>query len=130
MLGIAVGAASCGSSGTEPGTAASLIGSWHYVGAQTSGQRIAYDGIVTITKASGSGFTGDFNLQSSTPQGQVLQVNGVISGRASSTVVDFDLQFTDDVRRHVGDIAGDSITGSWANDDLSSIGSFTMVRKP
>lgn len=125
-----VAAAACGSAGTDVGNAAALEGAWHYVGTQTSGDRISYDGTVTVTQASGADFTGDFDASSSTPQGVVVRVNGVITGRADNGAIDFDLQLSSDTRRHVGRVKGDSITGTWANDDLSSIGSFTMARTP
>ena len=64
------------------------------------------------------------------PQGNILRVNGVVSGRVpSNSLVDFDLEFPDDSRRHVGSIVGDTIKGSWASADLSLLGGFTAVRR-
>jgi len=123
-----IAAAACGSTGTDAGNAAAIAGSWHYVGTQTSGDRIGYDGTLTITQPDGAGFTGNFDFISSTPQGARVEVNGIITGRASNGAIDFDLQLTNDTRRHVGNVTADSIKGTWANADLSSIGSFTMAR--
>lgn len=124
--------ACAGATQTGTGDAAALEGTWHYTGVQTSGNRISYDGTVTITQTEGADFSGGLNAESSTPQGAVVQVNGVITGRMNGNTVDFDLQLGDEVRRHVGTVSasGDSITGSWANQDVTAIGSFTLARQP
>ena len=121
---------SCGGTPAGPNTTGvNLQGAWHYVGLQTSNSRVSYDGTLTMTQQTGTSFTGGLDARSTTPEGIVLQVNAVVSGRLlSATAVDFDVQFIDDTRRHVGTIKGDSIKGNWVNDDLSSLGSFTMAR--
>jgi hypothetical protein len=133
LAALLVLAAAC-AGGTEPGVgaAAALEGTWHYTGVQTSGTRISYDGTVTIGEVHGSDFAGNFDAGSSTPEGNVIRVNGVVTGRVDGGVLDFDLQLTDDTRRHVGSLnaAGDTVTGTWANADVSSLGSFKMARLP
>jgi len=128
-LALAFACVSCASSTAPGGASVNLLGRWHYQGTQTSGATIAYDGTVTVTQQSASKFNGDFDAQASTAQGGVVRVSGIVAGvLVTTTSVDFDLNLGDDVRRHVGKISGDSITGAWANDDLSSLGNFTMVR--
>jgi hypothetical protein len=119
----------CGGISDPSSTDVQLVGNWHYVAAQTSGNRVMYDGTLVITQQSGRNFAGGLDAQASVPQGGVVRVNGVVSGRiVSSGSVDFDLQLSDDVRRHVGSISRDSITGSWATSDLTALGAFTAVR--
>jgi hypothetical protein len=120
----------CGSLTDQGSVDVNLVGTWHYMAAQTTGSRVTYDGTLTITQQQGRTFAGGLDAQAVVPQGNVLRVNGVVSGRIpSSSSVDFDLQFPDDTRRHVGSIAGDTIKGSWASADLSVLGGFTAVRR-
>jgi hypothetical protein len=120
----------CGSLTDQGAVDVSLVGSWHYTAAQTTGNRVTYDGTLTITQQDGRTFAGGLDAQAVVPQGNVLRVNGVVSGRIpSNSSVDFDLEFPDDLRRHVGSIVGDTIKGSWASSDLSLLGGFTAVRK-
>lgn len=129
MLAALVFAAACTSPTDSTPTDVQLVGNWHYTAAQTSGPRVTYDGMLAITQQAGRTFSGGLDVQATSPQGTVMRVNGVVSGRVVSTSsVDFDLQLTDDVRRHVGSVVRDSIKGTWATADLSTIGAFTAVR--
>ena len=122
-------AASCSSPTDTSPTTVQLTGNWHYTAAQTSGTRVTYDGMLMITQQSGRTFSGGLDVQAISPQGAVTRVNGVVSGRIVSTAsVDFDLQLTDDVRRHVGTVVGDTIRGTWATADLATLGAFTAAR--
>lgn len=122
--------AGCGSVTDQSPVDVRLVGTWHYMAAQTTGNRVTYDGTLTIDQQQGRAFAGGLDAQAVVPQGNVLRVNGVVSGRIpSSTSVDFDLQFPDDTRRHVGVLVGDTIKGSWASADLSLLGGFTAVRR-
>jgi hypothetical protein len=120
----------CGSMTDQGPIDVNLVGNWHYVAAQTTGNRVTYDGTLMITQQQGRTFAGGLDAQAVVPQGNILRVNGVVSGRVpSNSSVDFDLQFPDDSRRHVGSIVGDTIKGSWASADLSLLGGFTAVRR-
>ena len=128
LAAFALAAACTTPTDTSP-TELNLVGAWRYTGAQTSGQRVTYDGTLTISQQSGRTFSGGLDAQAVSAQGLVTRVNGVVSGRVLSTSsVDFDLQSIDDVRRHVGTVAADTLKGSWANGDLSLLGVFTAVR--
>jgi hypothetical protein len=123
--------AACGSITDQSSTSVNLVGRWHYTAAQTSGNRVTYDGTLTVTQQDGRTFSGGLDAQSVTAQGAVMRVNGVASGRiVSDGSVDFDLQFPDDTRRHVGMLAADTLRGSWASSDLSLLGSWMAVRVP
>jgi hypothetical protein len=126
---VAAAVGGCSGLNDPSATDVQLVGSWHYVAAQTSGNRVTYDGTLVISQQEGRTFAGGLDAEATVPQGGVVRVNGVVSGRVvSSSSVDFDLQFPDDVRRPVGSIAGDTITGSWATADLTALGGFTAVR--
>jgi hypothetical protein len=128
---LALAAWGCGSAGDPGDDVGDLTGDWHYSGVQTAGTQIVYEGTLRVSRQSGATFSGELDVQSTTPQGTVARVRGVANGRAiSAEAVDFDLELTDDTRRHVGRIVLDSINGTWVNDDLSSVGSFTLVRLP
>jgi hypothetical protein len=128
-LGAAIIASGCTGVSDPGATDVQLLGSWHYVAVQTTGNRVTYDGTLTITQQSGRTFIGGLDAQATVPQGGVVRVNGVVSGRVvSSGSVDFDLQFPDDIRRHVGAVTNDTISGSWATSDLTLLGAFTAVR--
>lgn len=131
VVALALSAASCATTTAPGGSSVDIQGRWHYAGTQTTGSATAYDGTVTITAQSGSKFNGGFDAQASTPAGGVVRVSGIVAGvLVTTTSIDFDLDLGDDVRRHVGKIRGDTISGAWANDDLSSTGNFTMVKTP
>ena len=128
LAALAMAAACTTPTDTGP-TQVNLVGAWRYTGAQTSGTRVTYDGTLAITQQSGRTFSGGLDAQAVSAQGIVTRVNGVVSGRVlSGNSVDFDLQSTDDVRRHVGTVSADTLKGSWANGDLSLLGVFTAVR--
>lgn len=128
-LAAAVGVASCTTPTDTSPTSVQLVGSWRYIAAQTSGTRVTYDGTLTITQQSGRTFSGGIDAQATGPQGNVTRVNGVVSGRVvSESSLDFDFQLPDEVRRHVASVSADTIKGSWANADLTSLGAFTAVR--
>lgn len=129
MLGAALVTAACTTPTDTSPTSVQLTGSWRYMGVQTSGARITYDGTMTLSQPSGRTFSGGLDAQAQDAQGIVTRVNGVVSGRVvSESSLDFDLQLSDDVRRHVGSVSADTIKGNWANADLTSLGTFTAVR--
>lgn len=129
VLGATMAVAACTTPTDTSPTSVQLTGSWRYTGVQTSGARITYDGTLTLSQPSGRTLTGGLDAQAQDAQGIVTRVNGVVSGRVvSESSVDFDVQFPDDIRRHVGSVSGDTIRGNWANSDLTSLGTFTAVR--
>ena len=111
-----------------------LSGAWKYTGAQTVPVRAALTGTLTISRESGTSFQGRLDLTSANQQTGVPTVlGGLVSGSASGTdVIDFDADM-DLVRRHVGQIVADTITGTWigsAPDGTMSSGTFRVEREP
>jgi hypothetical protein len=111
-----------------------LSGAWKYTGVQTVPVHAALTGTLTISRESGTSFQGRLDLISADQQtGQSSVLGGLVSGSASGTdVIDFDADL-DLVRRHVGQIVADTITGTWigsAPDGTMSSGTFRVERGP
>jgi hypothetical protein len=111
-----------------------LSGAWKYTGVQTAPVRAALTGTLTISRESGTSFQGRLDLTSADQQtGVPTLLTGLVSGSASGTdVIDFDADM-DPVRRHVGQIVADTITGTWigsAPDGTMSSGTFRVEREP
>lgn len=111
-----------------------LSGAWKYTGVQTVPVRAALTGTLTISRESGTSFQGRLDLIAANQQtGQSSVLGGLVSGSASGTdVIDFDADM-DVVRRHVGQIVADTITGTWigsAPDGTMSSGTFRVEREP
>ena len=111
-----------------------LSGAWKYTGVQTVPVRAGLTGTLTISRESGTSFEGRLDLTSANQQTGVPTVlGGLVSGSASGTdVIDFDADM-DVVRRHVGQIVADTITGTWigsAPDGTMSSGTFRVEREP
>jgi len=111
-----------------------LSGTWKYTGVQTAPVRAGITGTLTISRESGTSFQGRVDLVSANQQtGQSSVLGGLVSGSASgSDVIDFDAD-VDVVRRHVGQMVADTITGTWigsAPDGTMSSGTFRVEREP
>jgi hypothetical protein len=109
-----------------------LGGSWKYTGAETQPVRETLTGTLSITRESGSSFQGRLDLVAANQQtGQSTVLGGLVSGSESgSDVIDFDADL-DTVRRHVGQMVADTITGTWigaAPDGSMSSGTFRVER--
>jgi hypothetical protein len=112
-----------------------LNGNWKYTGVQTGPVRETLAGTLTISLESGTSFQGRLHLDATNElTGQVITSDGLVSGAESgSNVIDFDANF-DTVRRHVGQILGDTISGSWIGtspvDGTMYSGTFRAEREP
>lgn len=93
-----------------------LIGTWNYTGVQTGPFREDLTGTLTITSESGTSFQGRLNLLGQNTQtGEMRVLNGSVSGSEKGIdVIDFDADIESSMRRHVGQIVVDTITGNWA----------------
>jgi hypothetical protein len=110
-----------------------LNGTWKYTGAQTQPVRETLAGTLTISRESGASFQGQLVLLATNEQsGQTTSLNGLVSGTESNgSVIDFDADL-DAVRRHVGQIVADTITGTWigsASNGIMSSGTFRVERE-
>jgi hypothetical protein len=92
-----------------------LTGVWNYTGAQTNPVRENLSGTLTISRESGTSFQGRFDGVAVNPQtGANRVLSGLVSGsEANGSVIDFDADIEALTRRHVGEIVGDTITGTW-----------------
>ena len=110
-----------------------LNGSWKYTGVQTQPVRETLTGTLLITRESGASFQGQLQLFTTNEQTtETLSLNGPISGsETQSGVIDFDADL-ETVRRHVGQIVADTITGTWigsAANGIMSSGTFRVERE-
>jgi hypothetical protein len=110
-----------------------LNGSWKYTGVQTQPVRETLNGTFTVSRESGSSFQGRLDIVAANEQtGQSTVLGGLVSGSESgSNVIDFDANL-ETVRRHVGQIVADTITGTWIGpspDGTMSSGTFRVERE-
>jgi hypothetical protein len=84
------------------------------MGVQTGPVRETLTGTLTISLESGTSFQGRLDLVGVSDQtGQSRVLGGLVSGSESGTdIIDFDANL-ETTRRHVGQIVGDTITGTW-----------------
>jgi hypothetical protein len=109
-----------------------LAGDWSYSGVQTQPVRQTLAGTLIVSRESGTSFQGRLDLVETDEQsGQNTVLGGLVSGSESGTsVIDFDANL-EAVRRHVGQIVADTITGTWigaASDGSMSSGTFRAER--
>ena len=110
-----------------------LNGSWNYTGVQTGPVRETLTGTLMISRESGTTFQGQLQLVGVNEQTQQSRVlTGPVSGSESGVdVIDFDANLEASPRRHVGNIAGDIITGTWvgsSSDGTMTSGTFQIER--
>ena len=110
-----------------------LNGTWKYTGVQTQPVRENLTGTLTISRESGASFQGRVDLVATNEQsGQNTVLAGLVSGAESDgNVIDFDADL-ETVRRHVGQIVADTITGTWigsASNGIMSSGTFRVERE-
>jgi len=111
-----------------------LNGSWNYTGIQTGPVRETLSGILTISRESGMSFQGRLDLVAVNSQtGQSRLLGGLVSGSESgSNVIDFDADLEANPRRHVGQLVGDTVSGTWvvsASDGSTTSGTFRVERE-
>jgi hypothetical protein len=135
MLAVASGflAAACLRSTAPQPSVIQLNGTWKYTGVQTQPVRENLTGTLTISRESGVSFQGQLVLVATNEQsGQPTSLNGLVSGTESDgNVIDFDADL-ETVRRHVGQIVADTITGTWigsASNGIMSSGTFRVERE-
>jgi hypothetical protein len=132
ITSLALGLACLQSTEPRPSTL-QLDGTWHYAGIQTGESAQTLTGTLTISNQSGSSFQGRLDIVSVDARtGQPTPLSGVVSGAESSSgVVDFDARL-EVLRRHVGQVVADTISGTWigevGNGTVSS-GTFRAERQ-
>jgi hypothetical protein len=129
----AVLAAGCLRSTAPQPSVIQLNGSWKYTGVQTQPVRETLTGTLKISRESGASFQGELVLLAiNEANGEGTSLNGLVSGTESEgNVIDFDADL-ETVRRHVGQMVGDTITGTWigsASNGIMSSGTFKVERE-
>ncbi len=123
--------AGCGSPLATDGTAPDLRGAWSYQAAQNA-PSLVLSGTLIVSGQSGPSFNGQLQVVETNQAGVQRQLSGIVTGTApNGGTVDFDAFLEQSGRRHVGRVAGDSITGSWLDDSGASVpvtGSFKLRR--
>jgi hypothetical protein len=133
-LGLAVLLSACLKSTEPQPSLIQLAGTWNYTGIQTVPVRETLTGTLTITRESGTSFQGRLDLVAVNSQTQLQRLlSGSVSGAESNAdVIDFDADVEATLRRHVGQIVADTITGTWvvssADGNMSS-GTFRVERE-
>lgn len=110
-----------------------LNGSWSYAAVQTGPVRETLTGTLTISRESAASFQGRLDVVGVNEQtGQSRVLGGLVSGSESGVdVIDFDANLEASPRRHVGNITGDMISGTWigtSSDGTMSSGTFRIER--
>ena len=112
LIAIGVGAGCLKSTDPRPGHV-QLTGTWSYSGTQTGAVRENLVGELRILSESESTFEGRLDIVGTNEAGDSRVMSGSVSGSAESDVVDFDAHVEASARRHVGQVVGDTITGTW-----------------
>jgi hypothetical protein len=134
VLAIASGvlAAGCLRSTAPQPSVIQLNGTWKYTGVQTQPVRETLTGTLSITRESGASFQGQLVLLATNEQGEGTSLHGLVSGTESNgNVIDFDADL-ETVRRHVGQIVADTITGNWVvpeSNGTTTSGTFRLERQ-
>jgi hypothetical protein len=100
---------------TDPGKmGVPVVGSWNYVAVQGSPSAAQLNGALAFSGQTGAQISGTLDVIEVGSGGQQRRLAGPVSGRTvDSTTLDFDLLLGDLSRRHVGQVRGDSLTGTW-----------------
>ena len=129
---LALLASGCANAPTDEGPARfPLARDWHYSADQQTPDRTRIEGEIQFTFQSGLRFDGAVDVIETDFLGQGERRTGILSGRfRDSANVEFDLRLDDASRRHVGQVARDSILGSWFQTSGTSTarGTFRMSR--
>ena len=110
-----------------------LSGDWMYTGVQTGSARENLTGQLRILGESGTSFQGRLDIVGvNEASGESRAMGGTVSGSAEGNVIDFDANVEATARRHVGQINGDIITGTWVGSSaggITSSGTFRAERE-
>jgi hypothetical protein len=122
---------------TDPGKmGVPVVGNWSYVAAQGSPSAAQLNGALAFSGQTGAQISGTLDVTEVGAGGVARHLAGPISGRTvDSTTLDFDLLLGDVMRRHVGQVRGDSLTGTWVETSVdgglpSASGTFRATRLP
>lgn len=111
----------------------SLTGRWAYSAQQSGVAGTTLSGTMTIEPRASSGFQGSVEaVATSAETGESRNVSGPVSGTApTADAIDFDVYLEQLPRRHVGQLVGDKLSGTWIRisaDGTTASGTFTARR--
>lgn len=111
----------------------SVRGEWTLSGKYAGANAIVLLGSISFALASTADIGGSYDVTETAQTGVQRRVSGVVSGRVTSTIADFDVLFASMQRRHSGSVKADTLTGTWFDVDgsgaVSATGNFRAVRK-
>lgn len=121
---------------SSPGAAgnAPIVGTWDYVGVQTSPTTATLTGTLKIDTQVNGNFSGTLSVvETPSGGGSPVSLGGPVSGQSlNSTQVQFDATLDDapgaGPYTHLGTITGDSLVGLWAQPQGGPAGSFRAHR--
>ena len=111
-----------------------VLGTWTYSATQGSPSAAQLSGALAFSGQTGAQISGTLDVVETGVGGLQRRLAGPVSGRTvDSTTVDFDMLLGTISRRHVGQVRGDSITGTWVETPVdggvpSASGSFRASR--
>jgi hypothetical protein len=112
----------------------SVAGRWRYSAVQTGPLGETLEGTMIISQ-SGSSFQGSLSVTSTSAEtGEIRSLAGTVSGSAATaSAIDFDVSLEQMPRRHVGQLAGDMLSGTWlrpSDQGVAASGTFSARRLP
>ena len=119
---------------TDTGSASvSVAGRWQYSAVQTGASGGTMSGMLVIEQKSGPAFQGSLELTSTSAEtGETRSIAGTVSGSAGAVgAIDFDAFLEHMPRRHVAQLTGNTLSGTWLRLSESSVpasGTFTAHR--
>jgi hypothetical protein len=126
-LGAAFMLVACGSATGPDSSDVPLAGDWRYDSGHQSGYSAS--GVLRLTDGAERRISGSLSVQWSLPDGGTGAESGTVSGVRTARAVDFDV-ITSAAVRHVGEIRGDTISGSWLEPGTTPrVGWFRAVRE-
>jgi hypothetical protein len=134
LLAVAVLALGACLQPTDTGVSSvSLAGRWQYSAVQTGVSGGTLNGTLVIGQQSGASFQGSLEVTSTSAEtGEIRSFAGTVSGSAPVVgAIDFDVFLEQMPRRHVAQLIGDTLSGTWlrlSEQGLSASGTFSAHR--
>jgi len=111
----------------------SLDGRWQYSAVETGASGGTMNGTLVIGQHSGASFQGSLEVTSTSAEtGEIRSLAGSLSGSAAAIdAIDFDVFLELTPRRHVAQLVGDTLSGTWvrlSDQGISASGTFSARR--
>jgi hypothetical protein len=111
----------------------SLAGRWQYSATEAGASPRTLNGTLIIAQQSGASFEGSLSVSSTNAEtGETQSLAGTVSGSAPKAgAIDFDVSLEQLPRRHVGQLVGETLTGTWlrlSEQGVAATGTFSARR--